>query len=517
VRLNYIGNLDMIEEKFKTEFYLDMAYWVPRYDRQHHGDPSTLGKFAEFEPQIDFPTFLEHEFVSRETEFSKDARSRQHETQLGQNVETSLHTGPKSDKSAKGFLADPFFTLPPRALQIWKGGDELHQSINTGPVKNQAKTVARVSDKTSHWPRLWRTLVSDEELQEIHRKGGNAADKKRRRLLEPSNEQPEAMHKRLKELMSFLDVKRQKNLAHPDEGIVFVSFDISAEIRQSFSLQQFPYDFQELEIVIRLNKDTMDPFTRHIVPLAHDKAFFCSGRVPELTEWDITKNLDWAVVRGTQGDAARDGGKERLSAKIIVKRKHFYYTTHYVLIIFLMTSSVFSSFTFDAGNEVEARTGVIFNLLLTVVAFQYCCADSVPKTPYPTILDGYINLAFITIVGVGFVIVLFSWMAVRDERFGHVTINSQYPSDSYPKHTSDGLYNWRAETIVGSALTAGWIAGNYLYWRKVLTRVERISSLIGDDEQLGWMDFGPGPGAKKNKTKKLGGKRDVCDRRIVDE
>jgi hypothetical protein len=48
--------------------------------------------------------------------------------------------------------------------------------------------------------------------------------------------------------------------------------------------------------------------------------------VPELTEWDITANLDWVVERGTQGDASRDGGKERLTAKVIVKRKHYYYT-----------------------------------------------------------------------------------------------------------------------------------------------------------------------------------------------
>ena len=123
---------------------------------------------------------------------------------------------------------------------------------------------------------------------------------------------------------------------------------------------------------------------------------------------DITKNLDWAVERGAHGDASRDGGRERLLAKIIVKRKHFYYTTHYVLIIFLMTTSVFSAFSFDAAGEIEARTGVIFNLLLTVVAFNYCLADSVPKTPYPTILDNFINLNFIAILIVGVVIVIFS-------------------------------------------------------------------------------------------------------------
>jgi len=32
------------------------------------------------------------------------------------------------------------------------------------------------------------------------------------------------------------------------------------------------------------------------------------------------------VERGAGGDSSRDGGKERLNAKLIVQRKHFYYT-----------------------------------------------------------------------------------------------------------------------------------------------------------------------------------------------
>jgi hypothetical protein len=52
------------------------------------------------------------------------------------------------------------------------------------------------------------------------------------------------------------------------------------------------------------------------------------------------------------------------------------------------------AFSFDASQQLEARTGVIFSLLLTVVAFNYSCGDSVPKTPYPTVLDGYNGLPF---------------------------------------------------------------------------------------------------------------------------
>jgi hypothetical protein len=44
IRLNYVGGLDMIGEKYKVEFFLDIAYWVPKFDREHHSDQSTIGK-----------------------------------------------------------------------------------------------------------------------------------------------------------------------------------------------------------------------------------------------------------------------------------------------------------------------------------------------------------------------------------------------------------------------------------------------------------------------------------------
>ena len=62
---------------------------------------------------------------------------------------------------------------------------------------------------------------------------------------------------------------------------------------------------QDVEIVVRLDSHRGDPLKRHIVPLCHDKAFFCSSRVPPLTEWRVTRNLDWHVERGARGRARR--------------------------------------------------------------------------------------------------------------------------------------------------------------------------------------------------------------------
>jgi hypothetical protein len=105
---------------------------------------------------------------------------------------------------------------------------------------------------------------------------------------------------------------------------------------------------QDVDIVVRIEAPKADPLKRHIIPCAHDKAFFCSSRVPPLTEWLISRNLDWYVEKGVGGNASLDGGKERLVASILVLRKSYYYSRHYIFILFLMTTSVFSIFTIDA-------------------------------------------------------------------------------------------------------------------------------------------------------------------------
>ena len=143
VRMNSISNLNMIEESFECEFFLDMAYWVPRFDREHHENEATLGKFAKYEPVVDFPEFLEHTWVSRSTEFSQDAHARKHETQLGQNAETQVKNVRR--KKPKGLAGDTKFAVPPRSLQVWKKGDGLDEKALDAERKkrNSARQVRR--------------------------------------------------------------------------------------------------------------------------------------------------------------------------------------------------------------------------------------------------------------------------------------------------------------------------------------------------------------------------------------
>jgi len=55
IRMNSVSHVDLIGESFKAEYYLDLAYWVPRFARAHYADPATLNTFPRWEPVVNFP------------------------------------------------------------------------------------------------------------------------------------------------------------------------------------------------------------------------------------------------------------------------------------------------------------------------------------------------------------------------------------------------------------------------------------------------------------------------------
>jgi len=230
---------------------------------------------------------------------------------------------------------------------------------------------------------------------------------------------------------------------------------------------------------VRLDRLKADPLRRHLVPSCHDKAFFCSSRVPPLNEWNVAMNLDWYVERGLgKGREQLDGGRERLVASVIILRKSYYYSQHYIFILFLMTSTVFLVFTVPL-NEIEARSSIIFSLLLTVVAFNYSIAEDVPKVPYATILESYIYSCFVTVLVAGATTFLFSWLFTYS--------NDPYIYDEHSGDVSRDI--GFIESIIGWGAFAIWALGNYFYWSDMLGRIDLVTHAIAEDEQLGWLKY----------------------------
>ena len=128
--------------------------------------------------------------------------------------------------------------------------------------------------------------------------------------------------------------------------------------------------------------------------------------------------------------------------------------------------------------KIAARSGNLFALLLTTVAFQYELSDCVPKTSYSTALGTYTNACFVTTLVVGAVAAGFSMVATQD------IVNNVYmsgdPSAAYSREWESGL---------SSALFGAWLAGNGVYWQGVRQRVLKATEAIAHHEQLGWQRF----------------------------
>ena len=165
-------------------------------------------------------------------------------------------------------------------------------------------------------------------------------------------------------------------------------------------------------------------------------------------------------------------------------RKSYYYSRHYIFILFLMTTSVFTSFTIPADN-VETRCNIVFSLLLTIVAFNYSCSESIPKVPYATILEKFINSCFLTVLTVGVISFFFSWLAYND--------GSTCGDDGDCSHAVGmgvGMeYDPMHETFVGLVSFFLWGASNLSYWGYIFSRKKEVKRMIDEDEQIQWLKF----------------------------
>jgi len=153
-------------------------------------------------------------------------------------------------------------------------------------------------------------------------------------------------------------------------------------------------------------------------------------------------------------------------ANIVVLRKSYYYARHYVSILFLMTTCAFSAFTVEA-SEIETRSNIIFSLLLTIVAFNYSCSDSIPTVPYATVFEQFINCNFLMVILVGGTVFAFSWFYFN----------------------KNAAYDAFVESAVGFTLFGIWILGNASYWSEIYARKLKFKHILEHDEQLGWLVF----------------------------
>ena len=176
--------------------------------------------------------------------------------------------------------------------------------------------------------------------------------------------------------------------------------------RERFELQSFPFDMQDLSLEFRLNDPRFwDAYDLTIVSVQFHKQALVQ------TEW-----------KAFGPTIKRDSPSHKVS-KVLLKyrRLSWYYVQNIVAAMLFISSLSLISFVMEV-EDLGSRVSTCLTVVLTVVAFKFIVTSSLPKVPYNTCIDYYINAASGVLIVVTYLTVV--PFLIQGDDYG-VTINSQ--------------------------------------------------------------------------------------------
>lgn len=172
-----------------------------------------------------------------------------------------------------------------------------------------------------------------------------------------------------------------------DDGSVFYRERFRVFVGQPFYLEDFPFD----EHFISLN---IEPFSQ-----AGDRVVFLE---PE----ESTLEFGWATNEWSIGEFERiiDSGEATdeeapfasATFGMTISRDPSFYISNIALPLLLIVAISWAVFWMNFGEmHLADRLSVSFTSVLTVVAFDFVTSDTLPKLPYPTLLDQLLTVSYI--------------------------------------------------------------------------------------------------------------------------
>jgi hypothetical protein len=237
-----------------------------------------------------------------------------------------------------------------------------------------------------------------------------------------------------------LSMESSKSHFYPLTGDVKHIVVMDGNMSNEMSLHRFPWDFDDVNLLLVCEMDTFDRNCRLFWQSARDiKQSTPAFLDRQLSEWKLDHDLNF-LHRMPQIPGGMVGPFNGLEFKFHLEREEGFYVIKILSIIFMLTAMSFttmmiydstdgdvylssSSSSEDGGNGgggvylaangTETVPGVRYigvrsfteriNLscavLLACVAFQYLISENLPKTGYMTTMDHLLMTSFITIFG----------------------------------------------------------------------------------------------------------------------
>jgi hypothetical protein len=176
-------------------------------------------------------------------------------------------------------------------------------------------------------------------------------------------------------------------LLYPD-GTVTVRERVRRVLRAQMDFHWFPFDSQILPVHVESMLYDSDE-----VRLETEVEFTGFDPTFEIAEWTVT---DLTTVNEVRTRLQENQTYDRLSFLVQIDRQRGYYLWKIILpivVIVILSWIVFWMSTEPLGR----RAGVSSTGMLTVIAYQFVVADSLPRFSYQTVLDHFMLASLLTI------------------------------------------------------------------------------------------------------------------------
>jgi len=232
----------------------------------------------------------------------------------------------------------------------------------------------------------------------------------------------------------------------PATDTCFGNINWLIDVANVMDFRLFPVDNQELELVCEVPGFILEQFDSSLA-LPHEKLDVGGGIyfVWRHDSWKIQGvkcALENATTTSPNGVSCCDG---RVVVTVTGDRQPAFYIYNVVVVLYLITVCAFSVCAMDT-TDFASRISLISTLLLTVVAFKLVINTFVPAVAYLTLLDQYIIVSLVVLVGSVAECFLISFVSVSNAAIIDQSLNAL------------GAILWSLFNVVAVvAAQAGWL------------------------------------------------------------
>ena len=176
--------------------------------------------------------------------------------------------------------------------------------------------------------------------------------------------------------------------AEPD-GLMKYSERFSVTATSKFGLRSFPFDTQNIELVIRPYIGDLKNFTLIGDP-ARTRMVSEFTDYSSLASWDVGRfDVQNATAQAADGKAVTE-----VRFQISLKRKSAFYIYKVILPLLLMVALSWAVFWVDPG-DLATQVQIAVTTVLTIIAFAFAISASLPRVPYLTFIDAFFLTCYV--------------------------------------------------------------------------------------------------------------------------